>query len=404
MPRSIFKLLTTILLITLVGLPAAAREPDSKKLQVFILAGQSNMVGHCSYHTLPRLLSEEEPEVQALGKQLFKDGQQIEIEDVKKYYVLRKAANELNQQIKKKEITGEQAIDEAKAKISEIKSQMDAMDRSMMQSLASSDRVYITAIADNNRGKGPLSVGFGGSKEKLGPELGFGMTMAQKIDSPILIIKASWGGKSLEYDFRPPSAGAYQLLEKQQEADNKDEIKKNAGHFYRLMTEHVNESLANLKDLHPDYDPKAGYEIAGFVWFQGYNDQFSDQYRDNYASNMVHFVKDVRKEFNATDMPFVIGVLGTGRTEEKVAENQVSLGQRAAAQDPSIKDNAVAVESYKFWDWKANEIYDKGWYANFPEWGSHGSDRPYHYLGSGKFFLSFGDKLADEMYTLIKKQ
>ena len=27
-------------------------------------------------------------------------------------------------------------------------------------------------------------------------------------------------------------------------------------------------------------------------------------------------------------MPFVIGVLGTGRTAEKVGENKVSLGQR----------------------------------------------------------------------------
>ena len=33
--------------------------------------------------------------------------------------------------------------------------------------------------------------------------------MEKLLDEPILIIKTSWGGRSLHTDFRPPSAGPY---------------------------------------------------------------------------------------------------------------------------------------------------------------------------------------------------
>ena len=42
---------------------------------------------------------------------------------------------------------------------------------------------------------------------KIGPEFTFGLTMDRALDEPVLIIKTAWGGKSLYYDFRPPSAG-----------------------------------------------------------------------------------------------------------------------------------------------------------------------------------------------------
>ena len=147
-----------------------------------------------------------------------------------------------------------------------------------------------------------------------------------------------------------------------------------------------------------------GYDLAGFVWFQGFNDQFSDPFRDNYKDNMITFVKDIRKQYNVPKMPFVIGVLGTNMTAEKVAENKVSLGQRAAAAHPNFKGNVVAVESYKVYDLSARKVYDKGWAKHFAEWCAVGSDRPYHYLGSGKFFVRLGDAFAEAMAELIKGQ
>jgi len=49
-------------------------------------------------------------------------------------------------------------------------------------------------------------------------------------------------------------------------------------------------------------------------------------------------------------------------------------------------------------------VFKKGWQNHFAEWCAVGSDRPYHYLGSGKFFVRFGDALATSMATLIEKQ
>ena len=39
-----------------------------------------------------------------------------------------------------------------------------------------------------------------------------------------------------------------------------------------MMIEHVKKVLADPKRVCPAYDPKEGYELAGFVWLQGFND------------------------------------------------------------------------------------------------------------------------------------
>jgi hypothetical protein len=381
-----------------------AREPDSKKLQVFILAGQSNMVGHANYITIPRLFADERSEVQELAGLVFNAGKKVTRTEVDAQIAVRIERDAINTQIRKKEIVGEQQIAAARKQIEVLQADYDAKTAKIKGTFAVSDRVYISSIADNSRKSGPLTVGYGGSGDKIGPELGFGMSLAKQLDAPILIIKASWGGKSLHYNFRPPSAGAYELNEKELASDRVEQIKKDTGLNYRMMSEKVDEVLANLKDHHPAYDESAGYELAGFVWFQGFNDQFSDPFRDNYKDNMITFIKDVRKQYEAPQMPFVIGVLGTGRTAEKVGENKVSLGQRAAAKHAEFQGNVAAVESYKVYDLSAFAVYEKGWQNHFAEWCAVGSDRPYHYLGSGKFFVRFGDALANSMAGLIEQQ
>jgi len=176
----------------------------------------------------------------------------------------------------------------------------------------------------------------------------------------------------------------------------------NAGHFWREMVKQVNSVLADPKQSHPDYDADAGYEIAGFVWFQGFNDQFSDDFRNNYKDNMVAFIKDVRKEYKNPKMPFVIGVLGTSQTKEKVDENAVSVAQREAAAVPEFKGNVVAVESYTEYALDSLEVLNSGWPQHYYLWDLVGSDRPYHYLGAGKFFVRLGDAFATAMAGMMK--
>ena len=65
------------------------------------------------------------------------------------------------------------------------------------------DDVFISYLEHD----GPLSTGFGGNEQQIGPEFMFGHVVGDAIDAPVLLIKIAWGGKSLAVDFRPPSAG-----------------------------------------------------------------------------------------------------------------------------------------------------------------------------------------------------
>jgi hypothetical protein len=372
-------------------------------VKVFILAGQSNMVGHSRGHTVATLFNADGPKDKELSQLVFKKDSKVSKAMLDEQLVRARKGDELKTKIETMTDAAVKAA--AEAELEKIKEAGEAYKKEVADSLLVSDRVYINSISDGNRKSGKLSIGHAGhGPTSIGPEYSFGLSIAERIEGPILLIKTSWGGKSLNYNFRPPSAGEYQLDEKQKASAKADEIKKNASLNYRMMNEAVHQVLDNLEDNHPDYDSKAGYEIAGFVWFQGYNDQFSDAFRDNYKDNMVHFIKDVRKEYKTPNMPFIIGVLGTGQTEEKVAENAVSVGQREAAKAPEFKDNVLAVESYTQYALDSLEVFNKGWPKHFLEWDTVGSDRPYHYLGSGKFFVRLGDSFATSMAELIAKQ
>ncbi len=382
----------------------AAEVSKKKKLQVFILAGQSNMVGHASFRTIPALLKAAEPGVKDLAKTVFKEGA-IAPGDARDMIDARIKYDTLNNELRTKKITGDDKIAAAQAELKELKVDCDAKTKKVKDAFVVSKRVYITSIADGHRRSGQLSFGYGGSADKIGPEFGFGLSLAQKLDTPILLIKTSWGGKSLHYNFRPPSAGPYELSEAEKAGKTAQQIKDNAGLNYRMMNESVQGVLKDLKKHHPEYDAGAGYDIVGFVWFQGFNDQFSPAFRDNYKANMIAFVKDVRKEYKVPNMLFVIGVMGTGVTKEGVDKNLVSVGQREAAAAPEFKGNVASVESYPFYAVDAFEMFRSGeWSKRLAEASEIMTDRPYHYMGSGKFFVRLGDALATSMVDLMKKQ
>lgn len=391
-------------IVVMLTASAAAQESKTKQLKIFILSGQSNMVGHANYITIPNLMSDSRPEVQRLAKLVFADGQTVTRAEVDDQIATKIERDKRVSELRAIASDDEAALATARQEVEVLSKAYELKSTSIRSRFVVSDQVYITSIADNNRRSGPLSVGFGASADKIGPEFGFGMSLATKMDSPILLIKAAWGGKSLHYNFRPPSAGPYELSEQEAAGENAETIREQAGQNYRLLIAHVESVLANLAEHHPAYDPAAGYEIAGFVWFQGFNDQFSDPFRDNYKQNMIAFIKDIRVHLGVPDLPFVIGVLGTGITAEEVGKNAVSLGQRAAAAEAEFRGNVVAVESYELFDLEALEVFNKGWQEHFAEWSAVGSDRPYHYLGSGKFFVRLGDAFAQSVFELQKSR
>jgi hypothetical protein len=74
MNTTLAALLATALFLVLGVTSSYAKQPGTKKLQVFILAGQSNMVGHASYVTLPALLTAKEPGIERVRDLVFKKG------------------------------------------------------------------------------------------------------------------------------------------------------------------------------------------------------------------------------------------------------------------------------------------------------------------------------------------
>jgi len=66
--------------------------------------------------------------------------------------------------------------------------------------------MYSTTGPGNSVKSGGLTVGYGSSSNQIGPELGFGWEMGELYGEDVLVIKTAWGGKSLAVDFRPPSA------------------------------------------------------------------------------------------------------------------------------------------------------------------------------------------------------
>ena len=239
---------------------------------------------------------------------------------------------------------------------------------------------YLTGPYDgsaNGEGVGKLTAGFGerGNQptkigRKIGPEFTFGIYMEKELKEPILIIKTAWGGRSLNTEFRPPSAGQYTLPKEVQDRWDKhpqgahgipkmEDRKKwqedkdaASGVFYRMMIEHVQRVLADPKRVCPEYDQKAGFELAGFVWLQGFNDLVDGQTYPNgnyeeYSRLLSHFIRDVRKDLSAPKMPFVIGVLGVD------GEKNVNFrrAMAAPADMPEFKGNVIAVDTAPFWDY-----------------------------------------------------
>ena len=452
----LFRLRANVFLALAIILPGSVFA--DQKLKVFILAGQSNTVGHARGHTIATLYKNGMAKDAILTQMVFRKDMSEAFEE---QLIKARELDELSGGIgfpKIKNMLGGSEKESLESKLNKLVAEHESYQKKIIDACTVSGRVYISSIADRNVKSGRLGVGYGADNIKIGPEYGFGLSMAQKIKGPILLIKASWGGKSLMYDFRPPSAvdfkrtkayadakakaeenlvkykeaiknfpetekkyaadlAAYQ--EKMKTADEKTKKKlrephkpklprepkpfsqDDAGHFWREMVKHVNGVLTDPGKYHPDYDAEQGYEIAGFVWFQGFNDQFNPEYHGNYADNMKTFIKDVRTTFKTPNMPFVIGVLGTPRTKEKVDENAVSIAQREAAKHTTFRGNVLSVESYKDYSNYSHSIFEKGWPPHYHEWSTVGSDRPYHYLGSGTFFVRLGDSFANAMHKLM---
>lgn len=306
---------------------------DAKPLKVFILAGQSNMQGQADQSTLAGLAMD--PETKPLYDKLVdKDGKPRVHENV---YI----------------------------------ADFSGSGGSKGKPITSTEK------------HGKLTAGWGADFDspeprKVGPELAFGVTMYENLKEPILLIKTSWGGKSLKLNFRPPSGGPYyeHPEEVKDRGTNKGgkitaaeqlaAMERDSGVFYRLMMKHIQAVLADTGKYCPAYDPKEGYELAGFFWFQGFNDLVGDyptlgavKDYSEYSRLLACLIRDVRKELSAPKLPFVIGVLGVGGKNAGENTQMFRKAMAAPADMDEFKGTVAAVNTSDFWDEKLGELEER---------------------------------------------
>ena len=264
---------------------------------------------------------------------------------------------------------------------------------------------------------GPLTIGYG-SPGRTGPELEFGTVMGNHFEEPVILVKAAWGGHSLFKLFRSPSAGfpAAEVLDKElkqaqervtkaNEKNKKNDplptmadIQKDYGSSYRNMLAEVRSVMDNAGTMFPTVKGRK-LEVAGFVWFQGWNDQYGAE--NEYESNLKHFIQDVRKDLGAPKLPFVIGVMGqTGSKPAKGAMLVIQQAQLAMNDVPEFKGNVRAIRTDGLVDKAAEELYPT-WQKNFEQWKLTGGDHAYHYLGSAIWFNRIGHAMGEAMRELL---
>ncbi len=266
---------------------------------------------------------------------------------------------------------------------------------------------------------GGLTIGYG-SPNKTGLELEFGTVMGDHFDEPVLLIKTAWGGHSLFQKFRSPSAGLpveAHLVQELEQAKKRvldsnrknqrddplptlDDIKQAYGASYRAMLAEIRTTFENYGTLFPELDGKK-LELTGFVWFQGFNDMFGDGVPEQYGSNMQYFIKDIRRDLNAPQLPFVIGLLGqNGSKPAEGAMLKIQQAQWSMNSVAEFRGNVKAIRTDELVDKDAERLFPD-WQKHQDEWKKVGSDRPYHYLGSAIWFQRIGHAMGKAMLELL---
>ena len=222
------------------------------------------------------------------------------------------------------------------------------------------------------------------------------------------------------------------------------------------MIKHVQSVLADPARVCPEYDAQQGYELAGFVWFQGWNDMVDSGVYPNrgkpggydaYSELMAQFIRDVRTDLATPKLPMVIGVMGVGGPTDQYGPDQKRYqgihqhfrdAMAAPASLPEFKDNVIAVRTENYWDMevvrlrnrektfkaelneikasiksgtltreKGQEATDRLYESNFDEreleiLKQSTSNFDFHYMGSAGIMAQIGKAFAEAAVSLAK--
>ena len=241
-------------------------------------------------------------------------------------------------------------------------------------------------------GNHPLGV-VGG---RIGPELGFGHVVGDHHDVPVLVLKTSQGNRSLGWDFLPPGSEQYEFNGKIYAGykDSPDSWAKGtepkpigwyAGKQYDDCFTAAHEVLDNFDEQFPQWKGR-GFEIVGFVWWQGDKDRYNAGHAGRYEKNLVHLIKTLREEFKAPKGKFVCATLGQTAKDSAEGNEKLILDAQlavdgAAGKYPEFRGNVSTVYAHPL---------------------SQGGASNSHYNGNAQTYMDVGTALGEAMVKLLE--
>ena len=192
----------------------------------------------------------------------------------------------------------------------------------------------------------------------IGPEIGIGHHVGHATKAPVLVLKSCIGNRSLGWDMLPPGSEQYEYEGKiyagyKESPDKWDKgtepvpIGWYAGMQYDGDVARAKEVLADLGKYYPD---AKRYEVAGFFWWQGDKDRYNAAHASKYEENLVRLIKQLREDFDAPKANFVIATLG--QTKKGSTGNEGMILDAMFGVDgksgkyPEFKGNVATVYSH----------------------------------------------------------
>ena len=229
----------------------------------------------------------------------------------------------------------------------------------------------------------------------MGPEYGIGHPVGDAVDAPVMILKSCIGNRSLGWDLLPPGskqfefegkiyAGYKESPESWEKGTEPKPIEWYAGKQYDDDVANAKKVLAELDTYYP---AAKGYEVAGFFFWQGEKDGGNAAHASQYEKNLVQFIRQLRKDFDAPNAKFVLATLGeaikgSGGNGGKVLEAQLAV-DGTSGKHPEFKGNVATV------------------YANPLSLGGSGNG---HYDGNAETYMNVGEAMGKAMVGLLKNK
>ncbi len=240
----------------------------------------------------------------------------------------------------------------------------------------------------------------------IGPEFGIGHVLGDATEAPVLILKSCIGNRSLGWDLLPPGSKGYEFEEKDKKTGERrtfvyagyreSPMKWERGTEPAPITWYAgmqyDGDVANAKSVLAELDthfPGAGgYEIAGFFFWQGDKDRYDAGLASHYEQNLVHLIGQLRRDFDSPSAKFVCATLGQSEKGVPDGNDRMILDAQLAVDGetgkyPQFKGNVATVYSHPL---------------------SMGGTSNGHYNGNAETYMNIGEAMGEAMVELLKME